>query len=131
MLRTTVAAFSATVGGADAVTVQPFDRPLGRPDAFGRRIARNQMALLNDEAHVGAVTDPAGGAWAVERLTHDLALAGWDFVQALEGGASLDDAIAATVAAARRAGRHPPAPDHRADRVPEPRRDAARARRRA
>ena len=53
MLRTTVAAFAATVGGADAVTVQPFDRPLGRPDAFGRRIARNQMALLIDESHVG------------------------------------------------------------------------------
>ena len=35
ILRTTVAAFSATVGGADAVTVQPFDRPLGRPDPFG------------------------------------------------------------------------------------------------
>ena len=98
MLRTTVAAFAATVGGADAVTVQPFDRPLGRPDAFGRRIARNQMALLTDEAHVGAVTDPAGGAWAVERLTHDLAAAAWDVVQDLETGTSLDEAVAATVA---------------------------------
>jgi methylmalonyl-CoA mutase len=98
MLRTTVAAFAATVGGADAVTVQPFDRPLGRPDAFGRRIARNQMALLTDEAHVGAVTDPAGGAWAVERLTHDLAAAAWDVVQDMETGASLDEAIAVTVA---------------------------------
>ena len=98
MLRTTVAAFAATVGGADAVTVQPFDRPLGRPDAFGRRIARNQMALLNDEAHVGAVTDPAGGAWAVERLTHDLAAAAWDVVQRLETGTSLDEVVAATVA---------------------------------
>ena len=98
MLRTTVAAFAATVGGADAVTVQPFDRPLGRPDAFGRRVARNQMALLVDESHVGTVTDPAGGAWAVERLTHDLAVAGWEFLQALDGGASLDDAVAATVA---------------------------------
>jgi methylmalonyl-CoA mutase len=98
MLRTTVASFAATVGGADAVTVQPFDRPLGRPDAFGRRIARNQMALLTDEAHVGAVTDPAGGAWAVERLTHDLAVAAWDVVQTLESGVSLDDAVAATVA---------------------------------
>jgi methylmalonyl-CoA mutase len=97
MLRTTVAAFSATVGGADAVTVQPFDRPLGRPDAFGRRIARNQMALLTDESHVGAVTDPAGGAWAVERLTHDLAAAAWAFVRSLESGTSLDEAIAATV----------------------------------
>jgi methylmalonyl-CoA mutase len=98
MLRTTVAAFSATVGGADAVTVQPFDRPLGRPDAFGRRIARNQMALLVSESHVGTVTDPAGGAWAVERLTHDLAVAGWEFLQALETGASPEDAVAATVA---------------------------------
>ena len=97
MLRTTVAAFSATIGGADAVTVQPFDRPLGRPDAFGRRIARNQMALLTDEANVGAVTDPAGGAWAVERLTHDLAVASWEFVQALESGTALADAVAATV----------------------------------
>ena len=98
LLRTTVAAFAATVGGADAVTVQPFDRPLGRPDAIGRRIARNQMALLVSESHVGRVTDPAGGAWAVERLTHDLAVAGWEFFGAFEGGASLDDAIAATVA---------------------------------
>ena len=99
MLRTTVAAFAATVGGADAVTVQPFDRPLGRPDALGRRIARNQLALLISESHVGRVTDPAGGAWAVERLTHDLAVAGWENLSALEGGASLDDAVAATVAA--------------------------------
>ena len=98
MLRTTVAAFAATVGGADAVTVQPFDRPLGRPDALGRRIARNQMALLVSESHVGTVTDPAGGAWAVEGLTHDLAVAGWNYLQALEGGASLDEAIAATIA---------------------------------
>ena len=98
MIRTTVAAFAATVGGADAVTVQPFDRPLGRPDAFGRRVARNQMALLLDESHVGTVIDPAGGAWAVERLTQDLAVAGWEFLQALDGGASLDDAVAAVVA---------------------------------
>jgi methylmalonyl-CoA mutase len=98
MIRTTVAAFAATVGGADAVTVQPFDRPLGRPDAFGRRVARNQMALLLDESHVGTVTDPAGGAWAVERLTQDLAVAGWDFLQALDEGASLDEAVAAVVA---------------------------------
>ena len=56
------------------------------------------MALLLDESHVGTVTDPAGGAWAVERLTHDLAAAAWEFLQALEGGASLDDALAATSA---------------------------------
>lgn len=95
MLRTTVAAFAAGVGGADAVTVLPFDTPLGRPDAFGRRIARNQSALLLSESHVGAVTDPAGGAYAVERLTDDLAAAGWAELGRIEeaGGAvaALDD----------------------------------------
>ena len=98
MLRTTVATFAAGVGGADAVTVLPFDTPLGVPDAFGRRIARNTSALLMAESHVSAVTDPAGGAYAVEKLTDDLARAGWELFGRLEGGESLDDAIEETVA---------------------------------
>jgi methylmalonyl-CoA mutase len=97
MLRTTVAAFAAGVGGADSVTVLPFDSPLGRPDAFGRRIARNTSHLLIDEAHVAHVADPAGGAYAVEKLTDDLARAAWELFGRLEDGASLDEEIAATV----------------------------------
>jgi methylmalonyl-CoA mutase len=99
MLRTTVAAFAAGVGGADAVTVLPFDSPLGRPDAFGRRIARNTSHLLIDEAHVAHVADPAGGAYAVEKLTDDLAVAAWALFGRLEDGADLGAEIEATVAA--------------------------------
>ncbi len=77
MLRATVAAFAAGVGGADAVTVVPFDERLGLPDALGRRIARNTSSLLIEEAHVAAVADPAGGSYAVEKLTDDLAVAAW------------------------------------------------------
>jgi methylmalonyl-CoA mutase len=77
MLRTCVAAFAAGVGGADAVTVLPFDDRLGLPTAFSRRIARNTSALLISESHLARVADPAGGAWAVEKLTDDLARAGW------------------------------------------------------
>lgn len=98
MLRTTVAAFAAGVGGADAVTVLPFDSPLGRPDAFGRRIARNTSALLISEAHVARVADPAGGSYAVEKLTDDLAVAAWELFGRLEEGADLDAEIAAAVA---------------------------------
>lgn len=90
MLRTTVAAFSAGVGGADAVTVLPFDAPLGRPDAFGRRIARNTSHLLVDESHVAHVADPAGGAYAVERLTDDLAAAAWDVLARLDAAGGTD-----------------------------------------
>ena len=131
MLRTTVAAFAAGVGGADAVTVLPFDSPLGTPDAFGRRIARNTSHLLIDESHVATVADPAGGAYAVEKLTDDLAVAAWELFGRLDDGADLDALIAATVEPSATAGRHPQAADHRADRVPEPRRGAARARARA
>ncbi|QZY29922.1 methylmalonyl-CoA mutase family protein [Nocardioides coralli] len=84
MLRGTVAAFAAGVGGADAVTVIEFDSPLGTPDAFGRRIARNTSLLLLAEAHVGAVSDPAGGAYAVEKLTDDLAAAAWEELGRIE-----------------------------------------------
>jgi methylmalonyl-CoA mutase len=98
LLRTTVAAFAAGVGGADAVTVIPFDGPLGRPDDFGRRIARNTSALLIAESHVAAVTDPAGGSYAVEKLTDDLAVAAWELFGRLDEGADLVPMVAATVA---------------------------------
>lgn len=89
MLRTTVAAFSAGVGGAAAVTVLPFDEPLGLPESFSRRIARNTSGLLAAEAHIAEVTDPAGGAHAVERLTEDLAAAAWELFTRVEEAGGL------------------------------------------
>ncbi len=84
MLRTTVACLSAGVGGADAITVLPFDSALGLPDDFARRIARNTQALLLDESNLSRVIDPAGGSWYVERLTDQLAQAAWDWFQQVE-----------------------------------------------
>ncbi|GLX01210.1 methylmalonyl-CoA mutase family protein [Microtetraspora sp. NBRC 16547] len=84
MLRTTLACFGAGAGGADAVTVQPFDAVLGLPDAFARRIARNTQSLLLEEAGVARVLDPAGGSWYVERLTADLAERAWAWFQEIE-----------------------------------------------
>jgi methylmalonyl-CoA mutase len=90
MLRTTVASLGAGLGGADAVTVLPFDHVLGLPDAFARRIARNTSAILLEESHLGRVIDPAGGSWYVERLTDELAQAAWAWFQEIEraGGQS-------------------------------------------
>lgn len=102
MLRTTVAAFAAGVGGADAITVVPFDSPLGEPDAFGRRIARNTSHLLLSESHLGRVADPAGGSYAVEKLTDDLAVAAWAELGRIESeGRDAFEARVAEVVAAR------------------------------
>ncbi|MFJ9742113.1 methylmalonyl-CoA mutase family protein [Streptomyces sp. NPDC101166] len=84
MLRTTVATLAAGAGGADSVTVLPFDEALGLPDAFARRIARNTSTILIEESHLSRVIDPAGGSWYVERLTDELAHAGWEFFQRIE-----------------------------------------------
>ncbi|MFI9202692.1 methylmalonyl-CoA mutase small subunit [Streptomyces sp. NPDC053048] len=84
MLRTTIACLGAGVGGADAVTVLPFDQALGLPDAFARRIARNTSSILLEESHLARVVDPAGGSWYVERLTDELAHAAWAWFQELE-----------------------------------------------
>ncbi|MFD5914091.1 methylmalonyl-CoA mutase family protein [Streptomyces massasporeus] len=84
MLRSTIATLAAGAGGADAVTVLPFDHALGLPDAFARRIARNTSTILIEESHLARVIDPAGGSWYVERLTDELAHAGWEFFQRIE-----------------------------------------------
>jgi methylmalonyl-CoA mutase len=101
ILRATIAVFAAGVGGADAVTVVPFDSPLGVPDTLGRRIARNTSSLLIAESHVAAVIDPAGGAHAVERLTDDLARAGWAEFQRIEESGGVAAALADGSVAAR------------------------------
>ncbi|MFD7405015.1 methylmalonyl-CoA mutase family protein [Streptomyces sp. NPDC059866] len=93
MLRTTVAALAAGAGGADAVTVLPFDHALGLPDAFARRIARNTSTILIEESHLSRVIDPAGGSWYVERLTDELAHAGWEFFQGIERSGGLAAAL--------------------------------------
>ncbi|MGY1721863.1 methylmalonyl-CoA mutase family protein [Blastococcus sp. SYSU DS0533] len=94
MLRTTVACFAAGVGGADAVTVQPFDAALGLPDPFSRRIARNTQNLLVEEGHLGRVLDPAGGSWYVESLTDELARAAWEWFTEIERAGGLSAALA-------------------------------------
>ncbi|MBV8931985.1 MAG: methylmalonyl-CoA mutase subunit beta [Kutzneria sp.] len=101
MLRGTVACFAAGVGGADAVTVRSFDAAIGRPDAFGRRIARNTQALLVEESHVAKVIDPAGGSWCVESLTTELAKAGWAWFQQIERAGGLAEALNGDLVAER------------------------------
>ncbi len=94
MLRTTVAGFAAGVGGADRVSILPFDAALGVSDRFARRIARNIQVLLKEEASVARVMDPAGGSWYVESLTDQLANAAWAVFQSIEGRGGMEAVLA-------------------------------------
>ena len=84
ILRGTIAAFSAGIGGADNVTVLPFTAPLGLPDAFARRIARNTQLILIEEANLWRVADPVAGAGGFEAMTEALETAAWAAFQEIE-----------------------------------------------
>ena len=90
IVRGTIAALAAAVGGADAVTVLPFSAALGIPDAFSRRVARNTQLILIEEANLHRVADPAAGSGAIESLTDQLCRVAWDLFQGIEraGGAA-------------------------------------------
>jgi methylmalonyl-CoA mutase len=97
MLRTTLAAFGAGVGGADTVLVQPFDVAIpggapGVPIGFSRRIARNTQLLLLEESNIGRVLDPAAGSWYVDDLTERLARQAWENFQQIEANGGFDEA---------------------------------------
>lgn len=89
MLRATVAAFSAGLGGADSVCVLPHTQALGLPDGFARRMARNTQLILLEEANLAKVADPAAGSGGIETLTRELCQRSWALFQDIEraGGA--------------------------------------------
>jgi methylmalonyl-CoA mutase len=94
LLRATLAAFGAAVGGADAVTVLPFTQALGTPDEFARRLARDTQLVLQDESHVDAVDDPASGAGGIEALTEALCERAWSQFQQIEAEGGLAASLA-------------------------------------
>ena len=87
LLRTQTEAMSATLGGVDSLTVQPFDVTYQESDNFSERIARNQQLLLKEESHFDKVIDPAAGSYYIEHLTNALAEQAWKlFLEVEEAG---------------------------------------------
>ena len=84
ILRTTLAGFAAALGGADAIACHAVHARLGPATRMQRRIARNTQSILMEEAKLGRVLDPAGGAFAIERFSEDLACAAWRLFQEIE-----------------------------------------------
>lgn len=95
MLRGTASCFAGAVGGADIVTVRPFNEALGLPEELGRRIARNTQIMAMEESGLGRVADPSGGAWFSETLAHDMAEAAWAEFQKIESEGGLAESLIA------------------------------------
>ena len=72
VIRTTIEAMSAILGGTQSLHTNSFDEALGLPTDFSARIARNTQLILAEESHITDVADPLGGSYYVESLTDSL-----------------------------------------------------------
>ena len=96
LLRATTEAMAAVIGGADALTVRPYDAVLGTsPGEFSERIARNVSTLLKAESYLDKVADPAAGSYYIENLTHQLTEAAWSLFQQVQDMGGFTKALAA------------------------------------
>jgi len=93
LLRTTTEAFAGALGGVESLHVTPFDAPLRPPDEFSHRLARNQQLILQAEANLIRLIDPAGGAWYVEWLTDQVARRAWALFQEVEARGGMAAAL--------------------------------------
>lgn len=85
LLRNTTAVFAAAVGGAQAISSLPFaDCAQPADQRLAARVARNTQLVLAEESHLGRVIDPAGGAFAPETWTAELAQTAWAAFQEIE-----------------------------------------------
>jgi methylmalonyl-CoA mutase len=72
IIRTTLEALAAVLGGTQSLHTNAFDEALGLPTPFSARIARNTQLIIAEESGVPNVVDPLGGSYYIEALTDAL-----------------------------------------------------------
>jgi methylmalonyl-CoA mutase len=95
IVRTTVEALAAALGGTQSLHTNSFDEALALPTEFAARIARNTQLVLQEETGVTHVVDPLGGSYYVEALTASLADAAWNLIEEVEELGGMTKAVAA------------------------------------
>ena len=84
VVRTTIEAMAAVLGGTQSLHTNAFDEALGLPTDFSARIARNTQLIIADETGVTRTVDPLGGSYYVEALTQELVDAAWSLIEEVE-----------------------------------------------
>lgn len=72
VIRTTLEAMTAVLGGTQSLHTNSFDEAIGLPTDFSARIARNTQIIVQEESQVCNVIDPLGGSYYVESLTKEI-----------------------------------------------------------
>ena len=89
IVRVTVQALAAVLGGCQSLHTNSMDEALALPTERAVRIALRTQQILAHESGVADTVDPLGGSYAVERLTRDIEGAAEDYIRRIDeqGGA--------------------------------------------
>ena len=84
IVRTTIQALAAVLGGAQSLHTNSMDEALGLPTANAARIALRTQQVLGYESGVADTADPVGGAYAIEYLTNEIERLASDYIQRID-----------------------------------------------
>src|SRR5204863_9346251 len=93
IVRTTVEALAAVLGGTQSLHTNSFDEAIALPTEFSARIARNTQLVLAEETGITRVVDPLGGSYYVEALTQSLANEAWKLIEEVEALGGMTKAV--------------------------------------
>jgi len=93
IVRTTVEAMAATLGGTQSLHTNSFDEALALPTEFSARIARNTQLVLREESGITRVVDPLAGSYYVESLTHSLVIEAGKLINEVEAMGGMTRAV--------------------------------------
>ena len=93
VVRTTVEAMAAVLGGTQSLHTNSFDEAIALPTEFSARIARNTQLILAEETGITKVVDPLGGSYYVEALTHAIASHAWQLIEEVESLGGMTKAV--------------------------------------
>nr|WP_294524345.1 methylmalonyl-CoA mutase [uncultured Rhodopila sp.] len=94
VVRTTIEAMAAVLGGTQSLHTNSFDEALALPTTTAARIARNTQLIIAEETDIPHVVDPLGGSYYIEHLTASLAAAARDLIREIETLGGMTKAIA-------------------------------------
>jgi len=89
IVRVTLQALAAVLGGTQSLHANGFDEALGLPTERAARVALRTQQVIAHESGVVATVDPLGGSYFVESLTDAVEARAWDYLQRIDelGGA--------------------------------------------
>ena len=94
VIRTTVEAMAATLGGTQSLHTNALDEAIALPTDFSARIARNTQIVLAEESGITKVVDPLGGSYYVEALTQMLVDDAWTIIEEVDAAGGMTAYVA-------------------------------------